>query len=99
MYHICSVTEKNKTEVVRAYASTMKWVRSHIADIPGMTIIRFIDESIKSKLGSESFFEKWRKQVAPTPEQIEKYKKLITDEQKNAGPANGRPNDSEGSEV
>lgn len=78
------MTEKNKTEVVRAYASTMKLVRSHIADIPGMTIIRFIDESIQSKLNSESFFEKLRRSVEPTQEQIEKYKKLINNEQKNA---------------
>lgn len=41
----------------------------------------------------------WANSKPPTSQQIQEYKNKINNEQKNAGPANGRPNDSESSEV
>jgi hypothetical protein len=44
------VSDKNKTNVFRVYAGTLQLVKDHIGNIPGATIIRFIDEAIKEKL-------------------------------------------------
>lgn len=89
---------KAKLTSIKAYPDTLEEVRNIVSNDSRLTIQSFYDRAAKEWIKLYLLNADLTRRII-APELYIEINKKENNEQKNAGPANGRPNDSEGSEI